>query len=122
METRVEREGVVQSKDSEDLELGERANEDEVYRSTTEVIDETDSSVRARIKERRRRYNRKLTCWVACCLLSIVVLGSLGVLSVELEELNDLQVVFDILSAFPQTSASLSTEFGVLKANGTKCC
>ena len=122
METRVEREGAVHLKDSEDLELGERAKEDEVYRSTTETIDETDSSVRARIKERRRRLNRKLTCWVACCLLSIVVLGSLGVLSVELEELNDLQVVFDIVSAFPLTSALLSTEFGVLKANGTKCC
>ena len=74
METRVEREGAVHLKDIEDLELGERANEDEVYRLTTEVIDETDSSVRARIKERRRRLNRKLTCWVMCCLLSIVVL------------------------------------------------
>ena len=111
METRVEREGAVHLKDSEDVELGERANEDEVYRSTTETIDETDSSVRARIKERRRRLNRKLTCWAMCCLLSIVVLGTLGVLS-----------VFDILSAFPQTGSSPSTEFEELKANESKCC
>ena len=122
METRVEREGVVQSKDSEDLELGERVDEGGVYRSTTEAIDEADSSVRARIKERGRRLSRKLTCWVACCLVAIVVLGALGVLSVELEELNNLQVVFDIVSAFSQTRSSPSTEFEVLKATGTKCC
>ena len=122
METRVEREGVVQSKDSEDLELGERVDEGGVYRSTTEAIDEADSSVRARIKERRRRLSRKLTCWVACCLVAIVVLGALGVLSVELEELNNLQVVFDIVSAFSLTGASPSSELGVSKANGTKCC
>ena len=96
------------------LVLETESEPDEVYQPTTERVEEF-------VRERRRSLNRRLSCLVLGCLLTIVVLCTLAILSFEVEELQGLQGFFDILSLLPRRAerplwASNST------LNSTECC
>ena len=96
------------------LVLETESEPDEVYQPTTERVEEF-------VRERRRSLNRRLSCLVLGCLLTIVVLCTLAILSFEVEELQGLQGFFDILSLLPRRAErSLWASNSTL--NSTECC
>ena len=93
------------------VETTAEATDGEVYSSPT--VGELPN-----LRERISRRKRRLACILGICLIAVVVLSAFGVLSLEVEELEGLQVLFEVLSALPYKTA-VDYE---LAHNVTECC
>jgi len=93
------------------VETAAEATDGEVYSSQT--VGELPN-----LRERISRRKRRLACILGICLISVVLLSAFGVLSLEVEELEGLQVLFEVLSALPYKTA-VDYE---LTHNVTECC